>query len=459
MPACDRPIFRVEVDADVIEACTWSDRFDRRAGDRFDRRLGVLASAVMAKGDTTGELSTLVRRSPEPLASDPDRFAVVVVGGADDGKRVEVDVSRAGPALVGTSPVCDLRLGDRMVSRRHAALEVTDRGLRVADLGSRNGVVISGLAVTEAHLRGGETIVLGETMLHVQRLVASEAAPLSRAHRFGRMVGTSVVMRRLYPLCKRLAASDVPVLIEGETGTGKEVLAEALHEESQRAAGPFRVFDCASVSPTLVESALFGHERGAFTGAATQRRGVFEQAHGGTLLIDEIGELDPSLQPKLLRVLERGEVQRVGGNAWVKVDVRVLAATRRDLDREVQAGRFRDDLFYRLAVGRIELPPLRRRKGDIAVLAQQFWRAVGGDDRPLPAAVLARFEDYAWPGNVRELRNAVATYLAVGELVAAEVKGEDPRAAAAPGALGRRCRPDGRDRGGARGGPPLRSRA
>jgi transcriptional regulator with GAF, ATPase, and Fis domain len=241
------------------------------------------------------------------------------------------------------------------------------------------------------------------------------------------MIGASAAMRRLYPLCERLASTDVPVLIEGETGTGKEVLAEALHEHSARSAAPFCVFDCAAVTPSLVESALFGHVRGAFTGATHDRRGVFEDAHRGTVLIDEIGELDLSLQPKLLRVLERGEVQRVGSSSWTKIDVRVLAATRRDLDREVQAGRFRDDLFYRLAVARIELPPLRRREGDVTMLALQFWRSLSDGSAALPAEVLDRFETYAWPGNVRELRNAVARYAALGEVVTDAVKLEPGR--------------------------------
>ncbi|MGH7270919.1 MAG: sigma 54-interacting transcriptional regulator, partial [Polyangiaceae bacterium] len=198
---------------------------------------------------------------------------------------------------------------------------------------------------------------------------------------FGRMLGRSAEMRRLYPLCARLAQSEVSVVIEGETGTGKEVLAEALHEASLRAAGPFVVFDCAAVAPSLLESALFGHERGAFTGALAQRIGIFEQAHGGTLFIDEIGELDALLQPKLLRAIERGEVQRVGSSRWEKVDVRILAATRRNLDREVHAGRFRDDLFFRLAVVRIELPPLRERHGDVAVLSAHFWGQIAESDQ------------------------------------------------------------------------------
>jgi transcriptional regulator with GAF, ATPase, and Fis domain len=209
------------------------------------------------------------------------------------------------------------------------------------------------------------------------------------------------------------------VVIEGETGTGKEVLAEALHAASPRAGGPFVVFDCTAVPPSLLESALFGHERGAFTGALAQRRGAFEEAHGGTLLVDEIGELDLTLQPRLLRAIERSEVQRVGASQWLRVDVRILAATRRELDDEVRAGRFRDDLFFRLAVGRIELPPLRHRVGDIAVLTRHFWRVLGGEGSPMPEGFVERLEAYSWPGNVRELKNAIARYLAVGELPAA----------------------------------------
>jgi transcriptional regulator with GAF, ATPase, and Fis domain len=227
-------------------------------------------------------------------------------------------------------------------------------------------------------------------------------------------------MRRLHPLCERLAQSDVPLVIEGETGTGKEVLAEALHEAGPRAAGPFIVFDCTAVPPTLAESELFGHERGAFTGAVSTRKGVFELAHGGTLLIDEIGELDPELQPKLLRALEKSEVRKVGSDKWTRVDVRIMAATRRDLDREVTEGRFRDDLFFRLAVTRVELPPLRMRRGDIGVLARHFWRELGGGDSPIPYGVLQAFESHSWPGNVRELRNAVARRLALGELTSSE---------------------------------------
>ena len=238
----------------------------------------------------------------------------------------------------------------------------------------------------------------------------------STATGFGPLLGASDEMRRLYPLCERLAAAVVPVVIEGETGTGKEVLAEALHQGGPLAGKPFVVFDCTAVAANLVESELFGHERGAFTGAVTSRRGLFEQASGGTLLIDEIGDLDLLLQPKLLRAIERSEIRRVGGERPIHVDVRVLAATRRSLDDLVKRGRFRDDLFHRLAVARIELPPLRDRKGDVELLARHFFRELGADGDALDPELLARWEAYKWPGNVRELRNAVARHLALGEL-------------------------------------------
>ena len=222
-------------------------------------------------------------------------------------------------------------------------------------------------------------------------------------------------MRALYPMFQRIAESELPVLIEGETGTGKEVLAESLHEASPRKNGPFVVFDCTTVAATLLESELFGHEKGSFTGAESARAGLFEAAHGGTLFVDEIGEIDPTLQAKLLRAIERHEVRRVGSNKMLSVDVRVIAATRRDLDKEVQARRFRDDLFYRLAVARIELPPLRQRRGDVSFLARYFWTSLGGDARELSPDVIQRFEEYDWPGNVRELHYSVTRQLALGD--------------------------------------------
>ncbi len=344
------------------------------------------------------------------------RFRLTIVEGESRGVHVEID-GGDGPLLIGKSPVCALRLDDPLVSRRHVSIEVMKNLLRVVDLGSTNGTLAGGLRIVDAMLEGGETLRIGGTLFSVARVPSDGVLGFPARAAFGKLVGSSRQMVRLYPLLERLAASTVPVLIEGETGTGKEVLAESLHLTGPRRDRPFVVFDCTAVAPSLVESELFGHERGAFTGATTSRKGVFEIANGGTLLIDEIGDLDPAIQPKLLRVLERGEVRRVGGTETFRVDVRVLSATRRDLDLEVQRGRFRDDLFHRLVVARVELPPLRKRGGDIAELARHFTREIGGPDANLSEAIVACWEDLPWPGNVRELRNAVARQLALGDLL------------------------------------------
>lgn len=374
---------------------------------------------MTARGPGEDELfdTTVVNPRNDAAPGDGEvTFEVRVIHGADRGKVLVLDASLPTRVLVGTSPTCELCLTDRQVSRRHASLEIIGARLRVLDLESTNGTFIGELAIRGADLGGGELVRIGSTTLSVSRGPTLPVQPLPQRDHFGRTVGASSEMRRLYPVCERLAVSSVPLVIEGETGTGKEVLAESLHDQGPRARGPFIVFDCTAVPPNLVESELFGHERGAFTGAVAGRRGVFEQAHGGTLLIDEIGDLDLALQPKLLRVLERAEVRRVGGDRPKPVDVRVLSATRRDLDREVQVGRFRDDLFHRLMVARIELPPLRRRLEDIPLLAHHFLQTLGGAPSGLGADVIRRWQEYAWPGNVRELRNAVARHIALGEL-------------------------------------------
>jgi DNA-binding NtrC family response regulator len=357
-----------------------------------------------------------VTRSVEPREETVTRFVIEVIEGPDTGKKLAVDITRPSPLLVGQGASCELRLADREASRRHASFDVAGLLLRLTDLGSTNGTFVNGIRVHDVSLAGGEVVRIGSSALRVHAAAPASGASLSTATHFGKLVGESVEMRRLYPLCVRLAAVDVPVVIEGETGTGKEVLAESLHEQGPRASGPFVVFDCTAVPGTLLESALFGHERGAFTGATETRVGVFEEAHGGTLLIDEIGDLDIQLQAKLLRVLERHEVKRVGGNKWVRADVRVLAATRRDLDKAVQEGRFRDDLYFRLAVARIELPPLRKRQGDVRELARHFWNLLAPRAPAITQELIERLEAHSWPGNVRELYHAMARYVALGEL-------------------------------------------
>ncbi len=371
--------------------------------------------------------TTAVAPKHAPAAISTPTFRLTVTEGPDRGLSLTLDATRPSAVLIGQSPACTLQLSDRMASRRHASVDVLETRLHLVDLASTNGTAVNDVGVNDAYLRPGDVVRLGQTVIRVDLESEARVIAFSDASSFGRVVGASREMRRLYPLCERLAAATVPVIIEGETGTGKELLAESLHEMGPRAAGPFIVFDCTAVPPNLVESELFGHERGAFTGAVATRKGVFELAHGGTLLIDEIGDLDLTLQPKLLRALERSEVRRVGGDRPIRVDVRILSATRRDLDHEVQAGRFRDDLFHRLAVTRLELPPLRRRQGDVPLLAQAFARLLGMAPEALPEQVVRRWEDYAWPGNVRELRNAVSRYLALGDFELAQ----DPEGAAA----------------------------
>ncbi|MHB1846961.1 MAG: sigma 54-interacting transcriptional regulator, partial [Deltaproteobacteria bacterium] len=291
------------------------------------------------------------------------------------------------------------------VSRTHfAVLREGDRWL-LRDLGSTNGTFLDGAQVREAYLRAGSLIEAGDVALRfVPEQVPLEIAP-SESRRFGRLVGESRRMRELFALLDRVARAQAPVLIQGESGTGKGAVAASIHEHSPRSSGPFVVFDCASVSKSLIESELFGHERGSFTGAVSQHVGFLEQAFGGTLFIDQIEDLELELQPKLLRALEERLFRRVGGTGAQTFDARVVAASRKDLRLEVAAGRFREDLYFRLSVFVLGLPPLRERREDIACLVDSFG-GPGAWER-LPPSVHEQFEGHGWPGNLRELRNAV----------------------------------------------------
>jgi two-component system, NtrC family, response regulator HydG len=399
----------------------------RSIEDQSDHRSGGKTSVMSASDEVATAVAARHAPPPRPV------FRLEVTRGPEAGQSYLIDGSLPGSLLVGQSPVCDFRLSDPHVSRRHATFDLSGSELSLTDLGSTNGTRVNGVAIGTARLEGGEQILIGQSLISVVRVTGSRQEPASTHERFGKLQGKSPEMRRLYPLLERLAQTNVPVVIEGETGTGKEVVAEALHAASPRARGPFIVFDCTTVAPTLVEAELFGHERGAFTGAVSARRGVFEQAHGGTLLIDEIGDLELTLQPKLLRALERSEVKRIGSDRPSRVDVRVIAATRRDLDQAVEDGRFRDDLYHRLAVARVELPPLRRRHGDVRVLAEHFARELGGG--ALSEKLLARFEAHDWSGNVRELRNAVARQIALGDLLDAPPPVSQPAASGASDAF------------------------
>jgi DNA-binding NtrC family response regulator len=333
-----------------------------------------------------------------------------VVDGPDRG--LEIDLPAVGVVL-GTDKACDVVLTDTFVSRRHCSVAPHSQGFAVADLGSRNGTVIDGVAVGKVVAPPGACLRIGKTL--VQLVPADEVVdiPPSENDRFGGLYGGSIAMRQVFAILERAAKSAAPVLFLGESGTGKELMARGVHDASPRANGPFVVFDCGASTETLIESDLFGHVRGAFTGAAGDRVGAFAAAHGGTLFLDEIGDLPVALQPKLLRMLEAGEVVPLGGRKSEKYDVRVVAATHRDVFGEVARGGFRGDLYYRLAVVEVHVPPLRQRTGDLATLVKMFLDRAGAPQHEVGGAALERLERYHWPGNVRELRNVITRAVAL----------------------------------------------
>ena len=321
----------------------------------------------------------------------------------------------------------DLVLDDETVSRNHCKIFREGDQYMIADVGSTNGTFVNRVRIREAFLHEGCTITLGTSDIKFQPIDEKLRIVPSDRERFGDIIGRDRGMREIYAILEKIAPTDATVVIEGETGTGKEVVARTLHQQSRRRDGPFMVFDCGAVPENLIESELFGHEKGSFTGAIATRQGVFELANGGTVFLDELGELALDLQPKLLRVLEQREVKRIGSVKPLKVDVRIVAATNRDLEEEVRAGRFREDLFYRLTVVRLSLPPLRERTGDVELLARHFLsqgsfnrdRLGGKKVAGFAPAVLERLKQYDWPGNVRELHNVVerAVSFAEGDLV------------------------------------------
>jgi DNA-binding NtrC family response regulator len=352
--------------------------------------------------DSTSPITSTAASSGRPPDATPLRLWVV--DGPDRGAHLDL---APGVYRVGKGAEVQLALNDPQVSREHLLVHVSPAGVLVRDLGSKNGSFVGGARLTEATLAIGATVQVGVTRL---RLAPARAAgPASDATRFGELHGGSPSMRAVFALLEAAAPTSAHVLIEGETGCGKDLAAQALHAHGPRADRPFVVADLAGTAASLIESELFGHAKGAFTGASAARAGAFAEADGGTIFLDEIGELDRELQPRLLRVLEDGKVKPVGGDRYRAVDVRVIAATNRDLEEEVRAGRFREDLFYRLAVVRVRLPPLRERKDDVAPLARRF---LDGRAVELPPETLAVLEAYDWPGNVRELRNAIARGLA-----------------------------------------------
>ena len=297
------------------------------------------------------------------------------------------------------------------VSRYHAQIEIDKDGYRLVDKNSKNGTFLSKIRIRDVFLQDQDTFQLGEASIHFSLKSTSVEIQFSAKNRFGNLFGTSERMREIFGLLGRVAKTDATVLIEGKSGTGKELVAEAIHKHSKRKSGPFVVFDCSAVSRELIASELFGHVKGAFTGAINTRKGAFERAEGGTLFLDELGELSPELQPKLLRVLENRRIQPVGGQRERAVDVRIVAATNRVLRDEVRSGNFREDLYYRFAVITIQLPVLADRKEDIPMLVEHFLKEVrkrmNHEKLNISFTTMEKLKAYHWPGNVRELKNFI----------------------------------------------------
>jgi DNA-binding NtrC family response regulator len=360
-------------------------------------------------------------------------LAVEITEGADAGRRMEAQTDTL---TIGTADGNDLIVTDATVSRYHVELARRPEGILVADAGSLNGTYAGGMRIERAVVPPGTVIRIGKTAVRIGEggQVTLEVHDADTLHG---LRGRTPTMRQLLLRVERAAKSDTAVLLIGESGTGKELIARALHDLGPRAAKPLVTVDCGALSPTLVASELFGHERGAFTGADRQHIGAFERADGGTLFLDEIGELPPALQANLLGVLERRRFRRLGGKAEISIDVRVVSATHRDLRAEVNAGTFRLDLYYRLAVVVMKVPPLRERAEDIPLLVEHFLRECGFDGEVgelISPPVMAGLCKHHWPGNVRELRNLVEATIAMGEapqveLESAPVAGGDPFAA------------------------------
>ena len=336
---------------------------------------------------------------------------LLVVDGPARDERVALD---SGSARVGSGPGNELRIADPTVSRIHCEVRVRGDGIAIKDLGSTNGTWVDGVRLREGDVPAGTHVRVGDSVFRVERGEEPTFVALADRAEYGELVGASLEMRRVYAILERIATTDATLLLQGETGTGKDVVARSLHAESRRAAGPFVTVDCGAIPENLIESELFGHVRGAFTGATGDRKGVFEEADGGTLFLDEIGEMPLSMQPKLLRAIERRAVRRVGSNGEKAVDVRLVAATNRSLARCVNEGTFREDLYYRLAVVEVSLPPLRARREDIPALARHFHRRLEPNGAELPADFLAMLVARGWPGNVRELRNFIERSVSLG---------------------------------------------
>lgn len=357
----------------------------------------------------------------QPTVRELKRALFTVEEGPDAGKTVEFDKQRF---YIGRSEACDLTLNDPAASGNHVEIDAVEGAFILRDLNSTNGTYLGETRVSEIYLHPGCRFRMGSTIISFHTSGDIVRIPLSKENRFGNVVGRSISMRELFATLEKVSPSDLTVLIEGETGTGKERVARSVHNMSRRSTRPYVVLDCSSIPKDLMESVVFGHEKGAFTGAVATRKGAFEQAHGGTIFLDEVGELSLDLQPKLLRVIETRELKRVGGDRTIKSDVRVLAATNRDLRTMVSEGAFREDLYFRLSVIQVEIPPLRERAEDVILLVEEMLEELNDSSRfdqslELSTDALEELQRHGWPGNVRELKNVLerAASLADGPLL------------------------------------------
>jgi DNA-binding NtrC family response regulator len=421
----------VGADQQVSRCSCWRQRRSVPCIGPFHLRaiLAVSMKMKMAMGEDEQTVEALIRPT-QPL----NRVSVRVLDGRATGTTAELLPGQ--PLSIGKSPDNQLQLDDLTVSRYHVELTLRRGTIEVRDLDSMNGTYIGEVRVARALVRPGTKLTVGSNTLLLSRAEGSVPSARPDAEdvlELPGVVAKSPAMRKVIQSITRLAGSNVTVLLHGETGTGKEVLARALHDLSDRRQRPFEVVDCGSMAPTLIASELFGHERGAFTGAHGEHAGAFERAHGGTVFLDEIGELPLELQPMLLGVLERRRFKRVGGVKERSVDVRVIAATHRDLRNATNVGTFRADLYFRLAVARVEIPALRERSEDIAPLVRRFAEQLTGDPdaQPFDHETLTALEAHPWSGNVRELRNVVESAVALGSVTLEhEASGSGPARAA-----------------------------
>ena len=389
---------RIEVDG----APLGTDERDLVEGERL--QIGPYTLTLQTRADTKRQGAGNTRLFTSFDDADPQARLRY------DRRVIELDAGR--PFNIGVHEDNDLALADPFASSFHCRISYQRGRWFLADLESTNGTLVNGLRVREAELPGHATISVGRAVLQFEgpAPITDADGDGAEAEMFRGMIGHSPAMRRVFQLVRRLSGAREPVLVIGESGSGKELVARALHEESSRAKKPYLALNCGALTHTLIESELFGHVKGTFTGATHDKAGAFEAATGGTLFLDEIGELPLDLQPKLLRVLESSTVRRVGGTQEIPVDTRIVAATHRNLEALVQDGLFREDLFHRLFVLSIRIPPLAERPEDILPLAQHF---MAGAPRPvvLHDSAETALLDYTWPGNVRELRNVLVRAL------------------------------------------------